>query len=90
MLSCEVATQFAELASLEDEWDELAVACEQPLSRPAWLRSWWNASCGRADNPARALRVAVVTDAGRLVGVVTVDDVIDRLLPVGWRRIGGK
>jgi Mg/Co/Ni transporter MgtE len=34
--------------------------------------------------------VAVCDDAGRLVGGVTVDDVIDRLLPVGWRRIGGK
>src|ERR1700689_2455312 len=34
--------------------------------------------------------VAVCDDAGRLVGAVTVDDVIDRLLPVGWRRIGGK
>ena len=34
--------------------------------------------------------VAVCDDSGRLVGAVTVDDVIDRLLPVGWRRIGGK
>ena len=34
--------------------------------------------------------VAVCDEAGRLVGAVTVDDVIDRLLPVGWRRIGGK
>jgi CBS domain-containing protein len=34
--------------------------------------------------------VAVCDDAGRLVGGVTVDDVIDRLLPAGWRRIGGK
>jgi CBS domain-containing protein len=34
--------------------------------------------------------VAVCDDAGRLLGAVTVDDVIDRLLPVGWRRIGGK
>jgi CBS domain-containing protein len=33
--------------------------------------------------------VAVCDDAGRLLGAVTVDDVIDRLLPVGWRRIGG-
>ncbi len=33
--------------------------------------------------------VAVCDTAGRLVGAVTVDDVLDRLLPVGWRRIGG-
>jgi CBS domain-containing protein len=34
--------------------------------------------------------VAVCDAAGRLVGAVTVDDVLDRLLPVGWRRIGGR
>ena len=36
--------------------------------------------------------VAVCDSAGRLVGAVTVDDVLDRLLPVGWRgtrRSGG-
>ncbi|MGH2842546.1 MAG: magnesium transporter MgtE N-terminal domain-containing protein [Solirubrobacteraceae bacterium] len=29
--------------------------------------------------------VAVVDDTGRLVGAVTVDDVLDRVLPRGWR-----
>jgi len=32
--------------------------------------------------------VAVCDDAGRLVGAVTIDDVIDRLLPAGWRKRG--
>jgi CBS domain-containing protein len=34
--------------------------------------------------------VAVCDDAGRLLGAVTVDDVLDRLLPVGWRRTDRK
>jgi Mg/Co/Ni transporter MgtE len=32
------------------------------------------------------LGVAVCDPAGRLLGAVTVDDVLDRLLPAGWRR----
>jgi CBS domain-containing protein len=32
--------------------------------------------------------LAVCDDAGRLVGAVTVDDVLDRLLPVNWRKRG--
>jgi CBS domain-containing protein len=33
--------------------------------------------------------VAVCDNAGRLVGAVTVDDVLDHTLPAGWRRTGG-
>jgi CBS domain-containing protein len=32
--------------------------------------------------------VAVCDDVGRLVGAVTIDDVIDRLLPADWRKQG--
>ena len=35
------------------------------------------------------ISVAVCDDDGRLLGAVTVDDVLDRLLPAGWRRTGG-
>jgi CBS domain-containing protein len=33
--------------------------------------------------------VAVCDTAGRLVGAVTVDDVLDKLLPANWRQAGG-
>jgi Mg/Co/Ni transporter MgtE len=32
--------------------------------------------------------VAVCDEAGRLVGAITVDDVLDRLLPADWRKQG--
>lgn len=35
------------------------------------------------------LGIAVCDDSGRLVGAVTVDDVLDRLLPADWRKRGG-
>src|SRR5665213_1071364 len=70
MLSCEVVDRVEDLARYGNDWDNLAVAGGQPLCRPAWLRSWWTARCAKADRPRRALRVAVVTDGGRLLAVV--------------------
>jgi CBS domain-containing protein/sporulation protein YlmC with PRC-barrel domain len=53
----------------------------------------------RSDLPQRELAarlaaynfigVAVCDTSGRLVGAVTVDDVLDHLLPAGWRRTEG-
>jgi CBS domain-containing protein len=34
--------------------------------------------------------VAVCDEAGRLVGAITVDDVLDRLLPADWRKRGDR
>ena len=34
------------------------------------------------------LAVPVVDDARHLVGIVTVDDAIDTILPASWRRRG--
>jgi CelD/BcsL family acetyltransferase involved in cellulose biosynthesis len=67
---CLVFDSFDELEPYERQWDELAVACGKPTCRPVWMRAWWNARCIPADQGSRALRVVVVTDGGRLVGLL--------------------
>ncbi|MFM8483886.1 MAG: CBS domain-containing protein, partial [Actinomycetota bacterium] len=32
------------------------------------------------------LSIGVCDEAGRLLGAITVDDVLDRTLPTGWRQ----
>src|SRR5436309_7549895 len=65
-----VVDSFDQLKGYEREWDRLAVACGKPTCRPAWLRAWWDASHAAADRDARALRVVVVTEDKRLVGLL--------------------
>lgn len=68
-LDCRLIDSFDELQRYEPEWDRLAVACGKPTCRPAWLRAWWDASCVPADRESRALRVVVVKEGERLLGL---------------------
>src|SRR4051794_29907325 len=59
-----IATHSALRAHLAG-WDALAVAAGRPFCAPAWLLAWWQ----HAAPPGSALRVVVVTEAARVVGV---------------------
>ncbi len=59
---------------LEDDDDAISVAPEMPETAVAERLAEYN-----------LLAVPVCDDRGRLLGAVTVDDVLDRTLPVGWR-----
>ena len=41
--------------------------------------------CSRSSPSYDMLALAVVDEAGRLLGAVSVDDVVDRMLGAGWR-----
>jgi CelD/BcsL family acetyltransferase involved in cellulose biosynthesis len=68
-VDCRLIDSLDQLQRYEREWDRLAVACGKPTCRPAWLRAWWEECCIPADRPSRALRVVVVTEGERLVGL---------------------
>ena len=62
-----------------------------PVSRCASDTGWAGPELGEREVAERLaaynlIALAVCDDAGRLVGAVTVDDVLDRVLPIGWRR----
>lgn len=67
----------------------------EPPSRPVGGcvsdTGWVTAELGEREVAERLaaynlVAVAVCDSVGRLLGAVTVDDVLDRVLPVGWRR----
>jgi CelD/BcsL family acetyltransferase involved in cellulose biosynthesis len=66
---CRLFDSFDALQPYEAEWDRLAVKCGKPTCRPAWLRAWWEAYCAPADRESRALRVVVVTEDEKLMGL---------------------
>lgn len=68
-LECRVIDDLEALRRYEAEWDRLAVACDMPTSRPAWLRAWWESGCASGEPGSRALRVAVVSEGERLVAL---------------------
>lgn len=54
-----------DLGVLREQWDELAVATEQPFAAPAWALAWWQEL-----RPAGAeLRVVAVLAGEQLVGI---------------------
>lgn len=65
MLSSEVVTRLPELASLESEWDALAVANRLPLMSPACVMAWWR----HLAPPSAEPRVVAVRDGEELVGL---------------------
>ena len=61
-------------------------------SGAAWTRTWSRSTSGVSDREVAGrlaaydvVALAVIDDAGRLVGAVTIDDVLDRVLPANWR-----
>ena len=65
-LSVEVISDRGEAGSLSLSWHDLAVALGQPTALPGWQLAWWD----RFAPAGGQLRLVVVRDRERLVGVV--------------------
>src|SRR5262245_2099383 len=65
MTSAELITDARALRGLETEWDDLAIFSRAPYCSPVWMLAWWRTLAGHGC----ALRVIVVRDGGRVVGV---------------------
>ena len=55
----------AELAPYLEAWDALAVECRRPFCAPGWMLAWWQA----ARSGEARLRVIVVQDGDRVIGI---------------------
>jgi CelD/BcsL family acetyltransferase involved in cellulose biosynthesis len=65
MLSVEIVEDFDAANALAPEWDELAVERSIPLCAPGWMLAWWR----HVAPPDRELRIVVVRDGQRLIGL---------------------
>lgn len=79
MAEVELIVELERARAVAGEWDALAVGCGMPMSSPGWMLSWF-----RHLAPAAAeLRIVVVRDRGRVIGVVP-------LFVEGGRVAGGR
>jgi CelD/BcsL family acetyltransferase involved in cellulose biosynthesis len=65
MISAELVSDAKALQPLEPQWDDLAIRSRAPYCSPIWMLAWW----ANLAEDHHALRVVVVRDAGKLVGV---------------------
>ena len=65
MTTVEVIDDIRTLASIESDWDELAVSSGSPYCSPVWMLAWWR----RVADSNSQLRVVVVRDGGHLIGI---------------------
>src|SRR5262245_52265621 len=65
MTTAELITDARALRGLETEWDDLAIFSRAPYCSPVWMLAWWRTLASHGC----ALRVIVVRDGGRVVGV---------------------
>lgn len=83
-LQAELVDQPAGLAALTGPWGELAVANRRPLSHPAWALGWLE----HLAPATAAVRVAVVRERGRVIGLAPMFVEEGRAGRVDYRFIG--
>ncbi|HYH54593.1 MAG TPA: GNAT family N-acetyltransferase [Solirubrobacterales bacterium] len=68
-----------ELGELRRQWDELAVAVEQPFAAPAWALAWWE----QLRPEGAELRIVAVHEGEQLVGIAPMHLTGGALRPLG-------